>query len=417
MNANIFPVSIDGVVFLPAQQAGTNLAWMQMLAYSHRKDRTYCLCDRTRPVPLVIRHYSSSKGTAHYGLARWKGTHWDHHPDCRFFSESFDDGRGADSSAAFQEMENGRIRVHLSRSLGVVSESSSVKPLNAMTKRNLGDRTATRKASDSTLLNRVWRTANLNLYRDRESTWFNGSLRFLHAAHRYVLRRTGETLADYLLLGASAQSRNARAHNSAVLQRAVQHPTRLYLLARLREPTPSQAAKHNFFLPLREYDGLPKILIEMDLLDRFLGPRRFANASLADPTTNVIALMSIEPGHKDWWHCIDLAGFVASRSLIPLESHYELEMERYLVAQNRTFVKPMHGEEKEVGSGRRPDFLLLDTKPRTAIEVWGMTTPDYLAAKGSRLSWYRENSVPLVSWNAADGDALPTLPAPTTDNG
>jgi hypothetical protein len=417
MNANLFPVSIDGVVFPPEHQVETNFAWKQRLAYGHRKDLTYCLCDRKRPVPLVIRHYSSTKGPAHYGLARWKGTHWDHHPDCRFFLETFDDGRSSDPSAAFQEMEDGRIRVHLSRSLGVVSENSSVKPLHALAEDKRGRRLSSRKASDSTLLNRVWRTANLNLYRERECTWFTGSLRFLHAANRYVLRRTGETLADYLLLGASAQSRNAQTHNAAVLQRAGQHPTRLYLLARLRAPTQAQAAKRSFLLPLRDYEGLPKVLIERDLLDRFLSSRQFANASLSDPSTNVVAFFSIEPGHKDWWHCVDLAGFVASSSLIPLESHYELEMERYLVAENRTFVKPMHGEENDAGSGRRPDFLLLDTKPRTAIEVWGMTTPDYLASKGSRLSWYRENNVPLVSWNAADGEALPTLPARTPANG
>lgn len=102
---------------------------------------------------------------------------------------------------------------------------------------------------------------------------------------------------------------------------------------------------------------------------------------------------------------------MTSNDLIPVESSYELEMERYLVRHSRIFVKPMHGEENETEERRRPDFLLLDTKPRTAVEVWGMSTPDYLSSKAARLLWYQEKRIPLVSWNAVTGDALPPLPS------
>lgn len=388
------------------------MAWKNALASGHRKDVAYCLCDRNRPVPIVIRHYSAHGGTAHYGLARWKGTNWDHHPDCRFFSETFEESRAAEVGAAFQELDNGQVRVHLGRSLGIATESSTVKtPAAPAPDKSAGRRTRS-KASDIALLHRVWRAANLNRYRERESTWFNGSLRFLHAAGDFVVRRTGETLADFLLLGASAGSRNAQAHNAAVLERTAQRPTRLYLLARLRAPTPSQADKRRFLLPLRDYDGLPKVLVERDLLDRFFDSRQFAHASLSNQAANVVALLSIEPNGNDWWRCVDVTGFVASNGLIPVESTYELALERYLVAQSRIFIKPMHGEENATEPGRRPDFLLLDTKPRTAIEVWGMATPEYLASKKERLAWYREKRIPLVSWNAAEGEALPTLPAP-----
>lgn len=70
-----------------------------------------------------------------------------------------------------------------------------------------------------------------------------------------MVRRTGEILADFLPLGASAGSRNAQAHNAALLERAAQRPTRLYLLARLRAPTPSQAEKRRFLLPLPAKDA------------------------------------------------------------------------------------------------------------------------------------------------------------------
>ncbi|WP_194726352.1 DUF1173 family protein [Noviherbaspirillum malthae] len=412
MTVHVFPVRIAGSTFSADEQVATNPLWVKQLAFGHRKEVTYCLCDREELIPLVIRHYSTGRGLAHYGLARWKGTNWEHHAECRFFSEHFEDGRSSRVSAAFRELENGCVRVHLSRPLGLSADASSARSSTEVGAVKRARAQTRGKASDSALFNRVWRVANLNMYRGKDCTWFNGSLRFLHAASKFVVRKSGESLADFLLVGAPSHSRNAQAHNGAVLERGARHPSRLYLLARLKAPTQAQLAKETFLLPLQDFAALPKVLIKKAQLDRFLDTRAFARASLSNPDANVICLFCIEPGSNGWWHCVDVAALVASNSLIPVESSYELEMERYLIRQSRIFVKPLHGEENETTGKRRPDFLLLATKPRTAVEVWGMSTSEYLDSKAARINWYHETRIPLVSWNAVASEHLPVLPPP-----
>jgi hypothetical protein len=113
-----------------------------------------------------------------------------------------------------------------------------------------------------------------------------------------------------------------------------------------------------------------------------------------------------EAGHARA-HYVDLLEVTAQ--YIPVDSLHEGHIAMELVRRQRSFCKPMRYDADE---GVLPDFRLLDTVPETAIEVWGMNSPDYLARKRVKLERYRAEGRTLWEWNAARGDPIPELPAP-----
>ncbi|MBK4735951.1 DUF1173 family protein [Noviherbaspirillum pedocola] len=406
-----YPIVVGKDTFAPNQQVPESAAFVSALAFAHRKDITRCLCEPSRPVQLVVKHYGSGTKGAHYGLARWQGTGLDHALDCQFFSEEVADSDAGASRPAFEDLDGGRIRVHLARPLGLAQPGATTQP------RHPGKDTPAashrQRANDTALLFKLWRCANLNIHRGREAGWFNASLRLVHAASTLVIDRVGNTLEHRLLVGAEASGRKALAHNAQVLEQAARAPGRLFVIGRLKVPTTAQQAKAQFLLPLRDFAGLPRILVTAQMLHQFLAKRALLQNLLQRQDGNVVVICCIEPASREWWKCIDIAGMATSRTMIPVESSYEITMADHLVAQSRTFVKPLHADEMRRDEDQRPDFILLDTLPRTVIEVWGMQTDEYLKNKALRLAKYREKAIPVLSWDAARGDALPPLPPVT----
>lgn len=414
MAASKYPVRVNGYLFRVPEQVAENKAWSQALAFAHRKEMTECCCVARRPVRLVVRRYGADGGAVHYGLARWKGTGLDHHPDCQYFGEEAEsyDVRGA--LPAYEEMEGDLIRVHLARPLAAgAAPAATVEALPTDGRASLYGRSRSR-APDISVLLKLWREARLNVYSAKDVSWFMASLRVLHTAKRMVIDRKGRRLADILMIGAHASNNTASTHNAEVLASASAAKTRLFIIGRLRAPTPEQLAKRSFLLPLLDFHGLPKALVDPATLDRLLGRRPVLQNLIADRAGNVVVICCIEPNGGDWWKVIDIAGFGTSPDMIPVESGFELQMERHLAACKRRFLKPLQVGETENASDQRPDFLLLDTLPRVMIEVWGMQTPEYLESKRRRLAKYAAARQPVISWSPDRGDPLPTLP-PASD--
>lgn len=406
-----YPVRVDGRIFDPVAQSESNQAWGKALAFAHRKELTFCECVPRHPIALSVKHYGSTTGGGHYGLARWPATGFEHAVDCVFFSEDAEGGAGAPSNPSFHELAGGLIRVHLARPLALAGAAKATAA--AATGPTPDGRPARQRASDTSLLFKLWREANLNLYRAKQVDWFRGSLRLLHTTKLFVIDRYGATLDKRMLFGAVKSSNTACAHNAEVLKLAAGSKGRLYLAARMKTPTDAQRERGKFLLPLVESYGLPKIMVDGQLYDRFLQGRDHFRNLLASQNGNVVVLCCIEPSGGEWWKCVDIAGMATSPDLVPLESSYEGTMERHLVSQGRTFVKPMHVDDGEVGEDQRPDFVLLDTYPRTLIEVWGMNTPEYLSQKAIRLDRYRQKGLTVVSWSADRNEPLPALPPPS----
>nr|WP_255217816.1 hypothetical protein [Paraburkholderia mimosarum] len=91
---------------------------------------------------------------------------------------------------------------------------------------------------------------------------------------------------------------------------------------------------------------------------------------------------------------------------------HEVAMANRLVAERRIFGKPMSMAEGDV---MLPDFYLLDTRPTTHIEVYGMNgLASYERRKLEKQALREANRIPAVEWNT-DSEQLADvrLPAPS----
>lgn len=94
-----------------------------------------------------------------------------------------------------------------------------------------------------------------------------------------------------------------------------------------------------------------------------------------------------------------LSAMAVSYNCIPLDSMHEKTLTDFLIKEKRTFIKPMRYDQTSELK-LLPDFILLDTSPKCLVEVYGMTTPDYLNRKAEKKRIYEEiEDSTLLNWN------------------
>lgn len=405
--SKVFSAQIGGTVFRDQQQSSENGSWVTALSRAHRQDTAFCMCSDSGPVKIIIKHYARESTASHYGLARWPGTGLSHDPLCQFFDDEFGTGAAGDSLPAFDDLPDGKIRAHLATGLSVAKPGAAAIERAAPSAQS--NRNTRARASEITLLQKLWRMSSLNVYYGTPRNWFGAVYALVRAAERIVVSKAGTTLADYLLIGSGQADRMANEHNQNVLAWCAQNPTRLFVVGRLRK---FDTSKTRLLLPLQEFNGFPKVLVRAEQLASLVDPRPLFGNLLADKSGHVVVIACIEPDGKDWWKLISIAGLATTKNMVPVDSSYEIEFEKYLTDQARKFIKPM--VVGEVGEDQnRPDFILLDTSPRVRCEVWGMRTDDYLAGKAQRIAAYARRGQDLVSWSANPREDFPALPPPT----
>lgn len=400
-----YRIAIDGKRYAETSESIGTSEFQAKLRGAHKKGITVCLCMPFAPVKLSVKCYGANTDNPTYRLACWPNTGIDHDINCDFFTDESTHGQAANVKPAFEENEDGSIRVFLESPLKHVT-GGSAPAAQKVTERKAA--TTTRQhARDISLLLKLWRTANLNIYRGKKVSWFNACHSLLAAANKFIINKEGETLHQYLLVGGADNARNVQAHNSEVLLAAKNRCSDLFVIGRLR----GYSEKDHQMLSLKDFQGLPRISVNKKDLDNEVGIRPFYKNILENKSGNVVVLARIQPGKNEWWNTRILSAFATSENMLPAESSYEIEFEEYLVRESRVFLKPLVMNEDDDGS-KRPDFILLDTSPRVYVEVWGMQTPEYLASKQKRLEYYNESGKSLISWNANPKDPLPPLPRP-----
>ncbi|MCU6501918.1 DUF1173 domain-containing protein [Rugamonas sp. A1-17] len=402
-----FDVRVRETIFTEREQVATNPRWVRALAAAHLQDVTYCLCTPAAAPHIGVKLYGRDKPTMHYGLALWRDTGLDHDADCRFFSEDTDAGDGEGSRPAFDDLGNGQYRAHLATALAIIERRTQ----EIAAKKARGDASpapSRSRANESALLFKLWRTAGLNIYRGSRS-WFSASFSLIHAAKNILVNKDGDSLADFMLLGSGINDRLAKLHNAQVLERAKARPTRLFVIGRMKQ---YKREKQKILLPMMDFALLPKILVRIEQLDKFLDGRRFFQNLLAERAGYLVSIACIEPSGPDWWQTVSIAGIGTDLNMIPVESSFEIEFSEYLATQGRKYLKPIAIDESGTDD-MRPDFILLDTPSRVYCEVWGMQTEQYLQDKSRRIANYAARRRILVSWNAFPREALPALPPRT----
>jgi hypothetical protein len=105
---------------------------------------------------------------------------------------------------------------------------------------------------------------------------------------------------------------------------------------------------------------------------------------------------------------------MTSTDYIPVESDYELQMANALKSAKRLFVKPIrHDSESPVF----PDFIIIDEKPATFVEVFGIANdPDYEKRKQEKLNYYKRTHKRLITWDPTANELIPEIPSPPPVN-
>lgn len=82
---------------------------------------------------------------------------------------------------------------------------------------------------------------------------------------------------------------------------------------------------------------------------------------------------------------------------LPYDSSHEKKLALELIRRDRWFKKPLR---YDAGLDMvHPDFVLLDTPNPVVIEVYGMSTPEYLARKKEKQSIYKGEEYPYECWD------------------
>ncbi|MBU2801729.1 DUF1173 domain-containing protein, partial [Acidithiobacillus caldus] len=119
-----------------------------------------------------------------------------------------------------------------------------------------------------------------------------------------------------------------------------------------------------------------------------------------------------KPGHY-WWKASEIAAItIHSRTAIPVESSYELQVAEALVTAGRAFVKPFpgHAGELEV-DGMTPDFVCVDRTPPVYLEVYGrMGDPEYARHTEEKRRRYRRQGIIPWEWDPLTEQRMPDLP-------
>lgn len=395
----MFQITVAGEPF--HGRAGSRL--QSALQRAHGEHPALCLC-RAEPIRLVIKRYHGETDTPVFGLARWPDTGYDHQPNCYFFGEEALPQDTGEVRPAIEELENGRSRVYLATALRIIERN-----IQAIAAKKAKDPAVEKRhrASEVILLMKVWRSAGLNVYRGQQRKWFHATFSILRAASQIVINSDGETLDQYLLVAAHSGDQLAAKHNQAVLEKAKPKYTRLFVIGRLKSFTRD---KDRQMLRLQDFAGIPRISIKLAQYDQMLGDRPFLLDLMTSGAGNLVVIACIEPGTGDWWSTLNINGMATSLDFVPVETQAELDFDRYLVSEKRKFIRPilMAGT---AGDTKRPEFILLDSNPRTYCEVFDGQSAAEPADRAELTSMFDARGKHYVSWNAAGREAYPALPA------
>jgi hypothetical protein len=364
-----------------------------------------CLCTgRATPLQLVIRRY----GTLLH-LAGWPDDGHRHARDtCPFYKDP-DAAKmvgGGDSKAAIMATPIG-LNVKLDASLTLRETSSGSRGSSPPDTRSASRRSASLLA----FLQALWSEAGLNQWTGLSTS------RHWGLCNAMLLNEVGTALIN----GADAQKvlhimrRFDEADRAAInaefdaflgrLSTDVRGAThRGLVIGEINEVAPTQ---FGHALTLRQ--SARKYYASSTLIEHAVRTYAHAWRAIGDRSARVVALLLVERTPKCHLKLVDVAAMLCSATYIPCDSIHEVAMTNLLVAEHRSFLKPLR---MAAGDGMLPDFVLRDTSVPTHIEVYGMNgLASYETHKEQKRAMRLARSIPAVEWNV-DREALDTVRLP-----
>ncbi|WP_064308228.1 DUF1173 family protein [Pseudomonas oryzihabitans] len=185
--------------------------------------------------------------------------------------------------------------------------------------------------------------------------------------------------------------------NETIVADAAKHHRRLIAIGKLES---YDSAKQQ--LKLQCPFGMPFFKVTPDIWERTIKSYRKAIGAHEKGYSVVAILQTDKPvvGKKcTTANVLNVALMIVSDEWIPVESGYELFIERMLRAQKRSFIKPMRFDCKV--NPVFPDFWLTDSVSggHIPMEVYGLDDPKYLARKAAKAVIYNTKYTPAGWWH------------------
>jgi hypothetical protein len=368
--------------------------------------RALCHCQPSLPRKLVIRRYGSL-----FHLAGWPDDGVNHVEGCDFRKDAQSKtGDSNDSTAAIVSGPEG-MNVRLDASL-VQRDALTVS--DRAPKTGGGARASRRSAPLLAFVQTLWQSAGL-------TSWAGTSMaRGWGAVNSMLLAGLGENAR---INGAAAEDtlhimrryeESGRAAINAEFDTFIGRITndgnisrRALMLGEIGEVS---ATPYGHAITLRQRKQ--RYFTTAELIERVQKSYAHAWRAIGVSDARVIALLLVERTTKGHLRVVDLAMMLCSSAFLPCDSIHEVAMANRLVAERRVFEKPIRMTD---GDDMLPDFVLLDTRPPTHIEVYGMNgLASYERRKKEKQMLRVERGIPAVEWNIErEGLIDISLPPPT----
>jgi hypothetical protein len=401
----MFKVAFDGGTF-PLADVQENPA--QYVKHLERAKITpgyaVCLCETgSVPLQLVIRRYGSL-----LHLAGWPEDGHRHKIGCAFHKDprASKVAANGDSKAAIIATPVG-LNVRLDASLTVREATTGSRGSPSQPTGRVSRRSATLLAFLQTVwceagLNqwsgvnpaRHWGECNAQLLAEIGTATINGAdaQNVLH-----IMRRFDE--ADRTAINAEFDAFIARLATDGKSTR------RGLVIGEVNELAPTQ---YGHSLSLRQ--SARKYYATSSLIKHASHTWPHAWRAIGDRAARVVALLLVERTKKGHLKLVDLAAMLWSSAFIPCDSIHEVAMANRLVAERRSFLKPVRMAPEDA---MLPDFVLRDTEIETHIEVYGMNgMPAYEARKVEKRAIRLARQIPAVEWNVDDALHATDIPDP-----
>ncbi|KNH04370.1 hypothetical protein BRCH_02107c [Candidatus Burkholderia brachyanthoides] len=170
-----------------------------------------------------------------------------------------------------------------------------------------------------------------------------------------------------------------------------------------------EASKYGFIIKIRQTHR--SFFASKAVIDQAAASFRSAWALTGVQHARVVALLVLERTKDGNLRVIDgaLQLCLCNSAFIPCDSSYEVAMANRLVAERRRFRKPLRLSASDT---LLPNFLLMDTAPETAIEVYGMETNEgYRRSKAQKQALYVQRRMACIEWIPPADLASVCLPA------
>ena len=369
--------------------------WQEALEQAHGAGvPAVCLCGGDGARRLAVRCIAGI-----YRLARYPNSGHEHAIHCRYYGPNVS-GSGLRSYAAgvVREDDEGILHVRLTHGIGR-RKSPATGTNSAPPPTGSGRAPPVPSMTLLGLLHLIWMQAGLHRWDQSAGTRddFSIARQLRKAAHMILAGR--HPLADALVT-TTGRAGNLREAADRAIAAARDGQRRIVCVAALR---PATAPWEGRYVPLHQVPALPTTILSDMLWERLQD--RFGRELAAWRRGRRLIVIGMAnnpcaPAEKWEWH--DLALRPVTDDWVPVDSEYEAQLADHLVAEGRSFEKPLRFDAHTQES--LEDFILTDTRPSTALEVFGMNTPEYIARRDAKFILYNANvQKPWWYWDATQG--------------